>query len=153
MESDEEDSVSLASDEYYPTVAIGALMRILKNPSLETHHNRVIEVTVLSVSKGKRLTSTSSKAAVLIFRSIGTRCLPFLPRVIGPFLNTMQSAEPEFRGFLFQQLSILISIVKQHIRPYLPQIITLVKEQWGNTILAQVLAREREGKVLKVVYL
>jgi len=44
METDEEDSVSLASDEYYPTVAIGALMRILKNPSLETHHNRVIEV-------------------------------------------------------------------------------------------------------------
>ena len=33
-------------DEFYPAVAIGALMRIMRDPALSTHHNTVIQVIV-----------------------------------------------------------------------------------------------------------
>ena len=38
--------------------------------------------------------------------------------------------EVSLKEFLFQQLGFLIAIVKQHIRPYLDQILELVKEHW-----------------------
>ena len=38
--------------------------------------------------------------------------------------------EVSLKEFLFQQLGFLIAIVKQHIRPYLDQILDLVKEHW-----------------------
>ena len=32
-------------DEFYPAVAIGALMRIMRDPALSTHHNTAIQAS------------------------------------------------------------------------------------------------------------
>lgn len=48
-------------------------------------------------------------------------------------MNVVRSTpltEVSLKEFLFQQLGFLIAIVKQHIRPYLDQILDLVKEHW-----------------------
>lgn len=42
------------------------------------------------------------------------------------FLHVMRTCEPLFREFLFQQLGMLVAIVKQHIRVYLDAIFALV---------------------------
>ena len=46
------------------------------------------------------------------------------------FLNVLRTADVNFREYLFQQLAILIAIVKQHIRNYLDDIFELVREFW-----------------------
>lgn len=45
-------------------------------------------------------------------------------------MNVVRLADVSIKEFLFQQLGFLIAIVKQHIRPYLDQILDLVKEHW-----------------------
>lgn len=51
-------------------------------------------------------------------------------KVVPSFVNVIRLADVNFKEFLFQQLGFLIAIVKQHIRPYLDQILELVKEHW-----------------------
>jgi FKBP12-rapamycin complex-associated protein len=46
------------------------------------------------------------------------------------FLNVLRTADVGFREYLFQQLAILIAIVKQHIRNYLDDVFALVREFW-----------------------
>lgn len=48
------------------------------------------------------------------------------------FLNVLRTADVSFREYLFQQLAILIAIVKQHIRNYLDDIFALVQEFWTH---------------------
>eukprot|EP00741_Cyanophora_paradoxa_P013832 tig00020710_g13352.t1 len=47
---------------------------------------------------------------------------PFLPQIVPPFLAVIRSCEPGLRDFMFQQLAVLVSIVKQHIRNCAPSI-------------------------------
>lgn len=104
--------LSPSSEEYFPTVAINSLMRILKDPSLATHHTAVIQ------------------AVMFIFRSMGMKCVTFLPQIMPPFLNLIRTCEPSIRNSLFQQLSVLVSIVKRHIRNYSDEILKLIQEFW-----------------------
>ena len=53
----------LLLQDYYPTVAITALMRLLKDAKMSGHHNLVLQ------------------AVMWIYRSLGSRCVPFLPQV------------------------------------------------------------------------
>ena len=55
---------SATSDEYYQTVAINALLSILKDQSLSGQHHKVIE------------------AIMSIFKTQGLKCAPFLPQVL-----------------------------------------------------------------------
>ncbi len=52
-----------SSEDYYPTVAINALMRVLRDPSLSSQHQNVIA------------------ALMTIFRSLGVGSVPYLPKV------------------------------------------------------------------------
>jgi len=67
---------------------------------------------------------------MFIFRTLGLKCVTLLPRIMGPILALLESSQQGLRDFLFQQLGILVSIVKQHIRPYLPKVLLLVHEFW-----------------------
>ena len=49
-------------DDFYPAVAISALMRILKDANLSNHHTMVIQ------------------AVTLIFKSLGIKCVQFVPQ-------------------------------------------------------------------------
>eukprot|EP01122_Echinamoeba_exundans_P010671 TRINITY_DN4046_c0_g1_i4.p1 TRINITY_DN4046_c0_g1~~TRINITY_DN4046_c0_g1_i4.p1 ORF type:complete len:2948 (+),score=528.09 TRINITY_DN4046_c0_g1_i4:172-9015(+) len=104
--------LSISSEDYYPTVAVRALLRILKDQSLSAHHQNAVQ------------------AIMSMFKSLGLRCVSFLPQIMPPYLQLLKSSEPRFREFLFQQLAVLVSIVKVHLRDYLSDIFDLVKEFW-----------------------
>ncbi|KXS11006.1 FAT-domain-containing protein [Gonapodya prolifera JEL478] len=106
-------SISPSSEEYYPTVAISSLMRILKDPSLSVHHTAVVQ------------------AVMYIFKTLGLKCVPFLAQIMPPLLSTLRTSPISILEFHFQQLGVLVSIVKQHIRPFLPQIFQLAQEFWN----------------------
>lgn len=102
--------MSPSNDEYYPTVAINNLMKILKDQSLSTHHTKVIQ------------------AIMYIFQTLGLRCVSFLPQIIPGIINVMHTCQPSMLKFYFQQLGALILVVKQHIRPFLPEIFEVIKD-------------------------
>ena len=51
------------SQDYYPTVAINALMRVLRDPAMATQHDKVIE------------------ALMTIFKTLSLASVPYLPKV------------------------------------------------------------------------
>ena len=110
-------------EDYYPTVAIAALMRILSDHRLSTHHNMVLH------------------AVMFIFRSLGLKCVPFLPQIIPPFLREMRTCEDSLREAFLQHICSIVTIVKHHIRPYLEAIFQVCMDYWSpsNGLLGYIL--------------
>ncbi|RYC60186.1 hypothetical protein CHU98_g6031 [Xylaria longipes] len=125
-----------SNKEYYPTVVINALLNILKDQSLAQHHAAVIE------------------AIMNIFRTLGLECVSFLDRIIPAFLLVIRSSTQNRLESYFNQLATLVSIVRQHIRTYLPSIVEILQEYWDispslqSTILSLVeaISRSLEGE-------
>ncbi|KAI2617989.1 FAT-domain-containing protein [Hypomontagnella submonticulosa] len=125
-----------SNKEYYPTVVINALLNILKDSSLAPHHAAVIE------------------AIMNIFRTLGLECVSFLDRIIPAFLEVIRDCPQSRLESYFNQLATLVSIVRQHIRNYLPQIIDTLHNYWDTspslqaTILSLVeaISRSLEGE-------
>ena len=129
-----------SNEEYYPTVVINTLLQtILKDHSLVTYHSAVID------------------AIVTIFKTLGLKCVPFLGQIIPAFLAVIRSAPTSRLGPYFNQLAILVSIVKQHIRAFLPNILEVARECWNksnqvrSTILSLVeaISKSLEGEFKK----
>lgn len=99
-------------EEYYPAIAIATLMRILRDPTLQQHHTSVVQ------------------AVTFIFQSLGIKCVPYLSQVLPSLLGNVRTADMNLRDFLFQQLSTLIEIVKQHVICYMEDIFKLIREFW-----------------------
>jgi FKBP12-rapamycin complex-associated protein len=55
-----------------------------------------------------------------------------------PLLNMMRVSPIGILEFHFQQLGILVSIVKQHIRNYLDDIFELIQEHWNPASTIQI---------------
>jgi FKBP12-rapamycin complex-associated protein len=102
-----------SSEEYYPTVVINSLMNMLKDPSLSQHHSSVIE------------------AIMNIFKTLGLKCVTFLPQIIPGFIAVTRSCPPSKLDQYFNNLSLLVSIVRQHIRNFLPDILQLIRDYWN----------------------
>ncbi|KAI0880026.1 FAT-domain-containing protein [Annulohypoxylon maeteangense] len=125
-----------SNKEYYPTVVINALLNILKDHSLAAHHAAVIE------------------AIMNIFRTLGLECVSFLDRIIPAFLDVIKDCPASRLESYFNQLATLVSIVRQHIRNYLPQIIESLPPYWEMapslqaTILSliEAISRSLEGE-------
>lgn len=125
-----------SNKEYYPTVVINALLNILKDRSLVQHHAAVIE------------------AIMNIFRTLGLECVSFLDRIVPAFLLVIRSSPQNRLEPYFNQLATLVSIVRQHIRTYLPSIVEILQEYWDvspslqSTILSLVeaISRSLEGE-------
>jgi phosphatidylinositol kinase/protein kinase (PI-3 family) len=109
-----DDVTSPSQELYYPKVTISALVRILKDTSLNAHH------------------STVAQAIMHICRATQMKCIPFMPQIVPTFLHVMHNCEHGLRESLCQQLGQLVSIVKQHIRGYLPGILKLIHEFWDD---------------------
>jgi FKBP12-rapamycin complex-associated protein len=108
-----------STDDYYPTVAIHALMRMLKEPSLAQHHKKVI------------------LAVMFIVDRLGNQCIPFLPLIVPPFLSVLKnlsisSEDNSLRESLFNQLGTLVQIVKSNIKNYLNEIFELIYLYWNT---------------------
>ncbi|XP_035780760.1 serine/threonine-protein kinase Tor-like [Anopheles albimanus] len=99
-------------EEYYPAVVISTLMKILRDPTLSSHHLSVVQ------------------AITFTFTSLGIRGVPYLAQVLPCLLNNIETADMSLKEYLFQQLSTLISIVKQHIIGFMDEIFALIKKFW-----------------------
>lgn len=113
---DDAEPLGPKDDDYYPTVAIHALIRILQDSTLATHHSMVIQ------------------ALTHIFRSLGLACVTFLSQIMPCILQVATNCEQELRKVLFYNISVLVSISKQHIRPYLDDIFRLIHTYWYENL-------------------
>ncbi|KAK5275426.1 phosphatidylinositol kinase-related protein kinase tor1, partial [Exophiala xenobiotica] len=103
-----------SNEEYYPTVVINTLMNtILADHTLSQYHSAVID------------------AVVTIFKTIGMKCVPFLGSIIPGFLGVIRSSHPTRLESYFNQLAVLVNIVRQHIRAFLPEVIAVIREYWN----------------------
>ena len=119
-------------EDYFPTIALSALMRILRERSLLQHHALVI------------------KAVMFIFRSLGMRGVPYLPQIIPPFLEEMRVCDASQRENMVLQLAGLVTIVRQHMRNFLGEIFQLVNEFWFHLPLLPSLLQLVEELALAV---
>ncbi|KAG5961236.1 hypothetical protein E4U57_007788 [Claviceps arundinis] len=125
-----------SNKEYFPTIVINALLQILKDPSLAQHHAAVIE------------------AIMNIFRTLGLECVSFLDRIIPAFLHVIRSSASTRLESYINQLATLVSIVRQHIRAYLPAIIEILQQYWDTSAslqttilsLVEAISRSLEGE-------
>jgi phosphatidylinositol kinase/protein kinase (PI-3 family) len=102
-----------SDSDFYPTVAISALVSILRNQALSTLHTMVM------------------KAVMFIFNALGIQSVPFLKQIVPHILATIKhSDQPGIREALLQQLTSLSTIVREHLRPYLASIFNVVEEFW-----------------------
>ncbi|KAL6013161.1 hypothetical protein ACLOJK_003653 [Asimina triloba] len=102
------------SEDYYATVAINSLMRILRDPSLSSYHQKVVG------------------SLMFIFKSMGLGCVPYLPKVLPELFHTVRTCEDGLKEFITWKLGTLVSIVRQHIRKYLPELFALISELWSS---------------------
>ncbi|WOH04828.1 hypothetical protein DCAR_0624240 [Daucus carota subsp. sativus] len=102
------------SEDYFSTVAINFLMRILRDPSLSSYHKKVVG------------------ALVFIFKSMGLGCIPYLPKVLPDLLQTVRTCEDGLKDYITWKLGTLVSVVRQHIRKYLPELLSLISELWSS---------------------
>ncbi|TID15752.1 hypothetical protein CANINC_004281 [Pichia inconspicua] len=108
---------SPTNEDYFPTVVIQTLIKILKDNSLSAHHLLV------------------TQAIMSIFKGLGVKCVPFLDQCIPAFTQAMKNCPQSMLNTYFQQIGYLVDIVKLNIRPYLPQIFGLIKESFPNVKL------------------
>ena len=115
-----------SDEDFYPTVAVQALTRILKDNSLAVHHSMVMQ------------------AVMYIFNALGLRCVPFLERIVPHILKTIQTCNQlSLRESLLQQVASLSGIVRDHLRPFVPAIFEVVEEFWSTSRhLATILVSE-----------
>ncbi|KAF5809368.1 putative non-specific serine/threonine protein kinase [Helianthus annuus] len=102
------------SEDYFSTVAINSLIRILRDPSLSSYHQKVVG------------------SLMFIFKSMGLGCVPYLPKVLPDFFHTIRTCEDGLKEFITWKLGTLVSIVRQHIRKYLPELLSLISELWSS---------------------
>ena len=106
--------ITPSNDDYYPTVVINTLMSMLKESSLQQYHTSIID------------------AVMNIYQTMGLKCVSFLGQVVPGMLLVIRDAVPKNREGHFSQLSGLVRIVRQHIRPYLPEILLTVQDHWNE---------------------
>ncbi|KAL2872445.1 putative TOR pathway phosphatidylinositol 3-kinase TorA [Aspergillus lucknowensis] len=129
-----------SNEEYYPTVVIHTLMQnILRENSLAQYHSAVID------------------AIVTIFKTLGLKCVPFLGQIIPGFISVIRGCPPSRLESYFNQMAILVNIVRQHIRAFLPEIIEIIREFWDASYqvqatilsLVEAVAKSLEGEFKK----
>ena len=143
-EADSESDVTLimkgitpSNEDYYPTVVITTLMNMLKEDTLKQYHSGVVE------------------AVMNIYATMGMKCVPFLDSVVPGIVGVLKDATSDTRleGY-FNQLSLLVKIVRQHIRPHLSIILDAVNDHWYKSTqlqatilnLIESIARSLEGE-------
>lgn len=129
--------ITPSNEEYYPTVVINTLVTMLKEETLKQFHSNVVE------------------AIMNIYTTMGMKCVPFLGTVVPGIVGVLKDATSDNRleGY-FNQLSLLVKIVRQHIRPHLHIILDAISDHWhlGNQIqttilnLIESIAKSLEGE-------
>lgn len=110
-----------SDEEFYPTVAIQALMRTFRDPSLAVYHGMVVQ------------------AVMFIFKSLGLRCVPYLGKVVPHMIHAVRTCgSSNLRESLLMQLATLSSVVREHLRPYVADIFDVVEQFWPSRHLSTI---------------
>lgn len=125
-----------SNEEFYPTIVIYTLTALIKDPSLSQFHQNAID------------------AIMNIYNTMGLKCVGFLNQVIPAFNGVIREAPKARVEGYFNQMSQLVRIVRQHIRPFLPEILEIAQTFWVSnaqshaTILSLVeaISRSLEGE-------
>ncbi|KAK9677349.1 hypothetical protein RND81_11G138000 [Saponaria officinalis] len=125
-------SFTTSSEDYFSTVAINSLMRVLRDPSLSSYHQNVVG------------------SLVFIFKSMGLGCVPYLQKVLPDLFQIVRTCDDILKEFITWKLGTLVSIVRQHIRKYLSELLALISELWTSFSLPPV---NRSGRGLPVLHL
>lgn len=107
-------------EDFYPSVAIQALMRIFREPTLAVHHGMVIQ------------------AVMFIFKSLGVGCVPYLSKVVPLMISTVRSGQNNLRESILKQLATLSLIVREHLRPHVFDIFQVSEEFWDTRHLSTI---------------
>ncbi|OJT05171.1 Phosphatidylinositol 3-kinase tor1 [Trametes pubescens] len=111
-------SASTAIDDCYQTVAVNALLSVLQDQSLSSHHYRAIE------------------AIMSIFRTQGLKRATFLPHIIPAFTTVARTSPSRIQEYHVEQLAILVGILGQHgVRNHATEIFKLVQDLWDSAPL------------------
>ena len=111
--------ITPSNEDYYPTVVVNTLMNMLKDDTLKQYHSGVVE------------------AVMSIYATMGMKCVPYLNTVVPGIVGVLKDSSDGRLEFYFNQLSSLVKIVRQHIRPHLHVILDAVSEYWYRSTALQ----------------
>lgn len=104
------------SEDYYPAVAINALMKLLRDPSSSSIHGKAVA------------------SLFQIIRSMGLGFVPFLPKVVPVLLTITRRADDVNRRIeMIRALADLVVLMRQHIKKLLPDILALIDAFWAES--------------------
>ena len=135
-----------ANEEYYPKIVFYTLMNnVLKDPSLSIYHTTVIE------------------AIVTIFKTLGLKCIPYLAQIIPCFVAVIHATPFQRIDPYFNQLALLVGVVRIHIRNYVVPLIRLIEDFWTSNgpvqhtllmlleALSRALDNEFKGQITRIL--
>lgn len=151
-----------SSEDYYPTVAINALMRVLREPSAAALHGKAVAALfeiikamglafvpylhkVRAVGRGVGLcggctegsrgsvTSAGGCRALCPCLHHAPRTPTFAPQVVPVLLQLTRGADDlQRRVDMVRALTDLVVLMRQHVRKFLPDLLGLVNDFWGT---------------------
>ncbi|KDO21536.1 hypothetical protein SPRG_13345 [Saprolegnia parasitica CBS 223.65] len=112
---------------YFPAVAINALIRILSEPRNASHY----QGTLLAI--------------MYICKNLGKKMEPHLDKIIPAFLYALEHVTPDLRVFVFDQLATLVRLMEEKVKPHLDNVaMAWIIQQFWDSHLPQVLGLVNE---------
>eukprot|EP00771_Trimastix_marina_P000832 gnl/Trimastix_PCT/1865.p1 GENE.gnl/Trimastix_PCT/1865~~gnl/Trimastix_PCT/1865.p1 ORF type:complete len:1904 (-),score=747.44 gnl/Trimastix_PCT/1865:385-6096(-) len=108
------DEPMVPKKDVYATAAVTALVAELQKES-SPHYQAIIS------------------AIMVIVKALGLEFVPYLHDVVTPLFSVLSKCDDgntALREFIFVQLSVLVSVVKQHMRPHLKELFAIIKTHW-----------------------
>lgn len=102
--------------DFYPTVAIDALVKIIKNPSLSVHYQKAIRALGFIIKRYKDVLNTYK-----IYK-----------KIMPPFISILQSGDGNSRQIVLKELKELVSIASKDLSAYLDEIFEVIGENWAT---------------------
>ncbi|KAA8491164.1 Target of rapamycin [Porphyridium purpureum] len=118
-----------AHAEYFPSAALDALHRMLADRRLAHYHREVVGAIVSTV------------------HTLGPKCVSFLPAILPRLMWLLRPGEDngtrdaDFKEYVFKRLGEIVEVARQHTRPYVGDMLLLIREYWdaGPQLLRPVL--------------
>ena len=104
---------SQSYEEYYPSVAIAALMRVVVDGRLRSFH------------------SVSLNALIFILKTLGReKCQPFLPSIVPVFLREVRVCEEALKESYIAQLAAVVQLVGAGVKEWVEEMMEVALTFW-----------------------
>ena len=104
---------SQSYDEYFPSVAIASLMRVVLHPRLSSFH------------------SVSLSALMFILKTLGReKCQPFLPSIVPVFLRELRTCDEVLKESYLAQLAQVVQLVGAGVKVWVEELTEVALTYW-----------------------